>query len=89
MNHLVFAIPEVVGGHDSDYSYVIELQENLRHTFAFARENLDAAARVKKNIYDRKATAKEYNVGDKVYYLRFANMKKKRKSFLLVGAVHI
>ena len=81
-HHLVFAYPEAAGGHDSEYSYVIELQENLRHTFAFVRENLEAAAKVNKNIYDRRATTKEYNIGDKVFYFKFANMKKKRKKFL-------
>ena len=81
-HHLVFAYPEAAGGHSSEYSYVIELQENLRHTFAFVRENLESAAKVNKNIYDRRATAKEYNIGDKVFYFQFANMKKKRKKFL-------
>lgn len=40
-------------------------------------ENLERAAKLNKNIYGRKATAKKCNViGDKVFYFGFASIKK-------------
>ena len=85
-HHLVFAYPEAAGGYDSEYTYVSELQENLRHTFSFVRENIGTSARVNKNFYDRKASHREYEVGDRVYYYKFSTSKKKRKKFLTYWA---
>ena len=83
LHHLVFNFPMTGGGYETQFSYVSELQENLRDIFAFVRENLGQAARINTNLYERKATNKEYEVEDKVYYFQFNNKSKRKKKFLV------
>lgn len=84
-HHLVFSYPEAAGGYDSQYTYVTELQENLKYTYVLVRDSLGQSARINKNFYDKKATRNEYEVGDKVYYFTFCKIRSKVNNSLHIG----
>ncbi|KAL1258525.1 hypothetical protein QQF64_009102 [Cirrhinus molitorella] len=54
------------------HQYLEELQRHLRTTFAFAQQQLQKSAEGRKAYYDQKASREELDVGDKVWYYRFA-----------------
>ena len=64
------------------HQYVTDMRDHLRVTFAWAQENLETSARGAKAYYDRKTSHREYSVGDKVLYFRFANPVGQSKKFL-------
>ncbi len=50
------------------HQYLEELHQYLRTTFAFAQQQLQQSAEVRKAYYDQKASHHELNVGGKVWY---------------------
>ncbi len=64
------------------HQYVADLRDHLRATFAWAQENLEASAKGAKAYYDRTAAHREYQIGDKVFYFRFAQPVGISKKFL-------
>ena len=54
------------------HEYIEALRDHLRYAFAFAHKNLQATAIGQKTYYDQKASNKEFQVGDKVWYYIFA-----------------
>ncbi len=54
------------------HQYVTDLHDHLRTTFECTQKNLEASVKGSKAYYDRKASHREYQVGDKVLYFRFA-----------------
>ena len=59
--------PEVSG--DSYDDYVSDLQEKMQTNYALAREHLGSAAEKRKRTYDVRVRAREFKVGDWVWYL--------------------
>ncbi|KAF0021998.1 hypothetical protein F2P81_025749 [Scophthalmus maximus] len=71
--HLLYRPEDVsVATTYTAHQYVTDLHDHLRVTFAWAQENLEASVKGSKPYYDRKASNHEYQVGDKVFYFRFA-----------------
>ena len=64
------------------HQYVADLQRHLQSTFAWAQENLEASVKGQKAYYDRKASPREYQVGDKVLYFNFTKPTGISKKFL-------
>ncbi|RXN16048.1 Retrovirus-related Pol poly from transposon opus [Labeo rohita] len=54
------------------HQYLEELRRHLRSTFAFAQQRLQKSAEGQKAYYDRKASHAELDVGDKVWYYKYA-----------------
>ncbi|KAL1270904.1 hypothetical protein QQF64_029920 [Cirrhinus molitorella] len=54
------------------HQYLNELHQHLRTTFAFAQQRLQKSAEGQKAYYDRKASHQELEVGDKIWYYRYA-----------------
>ncbi len=54
------------------HQYVTDLHDHLRTTFECTQKNLEASVKGSKAYYDRKASHREYQVGDKVLYFRYA-----------------
>lgn len=64
------------------HQYVSDLQRHLQTTFAWAQEHLEKSAKGQKAYYDRKATSREYEIGDKVLYFNFTKPVGVSKKFL-------
>uniref|UniRef100_A0A1A8CCG2 Gypsy retrotransposon integrase-like protein 1 n=1 Tax=Nothobranchius kadleci TaxID=1051664 RepID=A0A1A8CCG2_NOTKA len=64
------------------HQYVADLKTHLRATFAHAQKKLETNVEGAKAYYDQKTTSREYEVGDKVFYFRFAQPARKAKKFL-------
>ncbi|KAL2076478.1 hypothetical protein ACEWY4_027942 [Coilia grayii] len=64
------------------HQYVGDLQRHLRSTFAWAQQNLEASAKARKAYYDRKASHREYQIGDKVLYFNFTKPVGVSRKFL-------
>ena len=70
--HLLYHPEEVsVATAYTAAQYVADLRAHLRATFAWAQTNLEASAKGTKAYYDRKASQREYEVGDRVFYFIF------------------
>ncbi|KAL1264168.1 hypothetical protein QQF64_004523 [Cirrhinus molitorella] len=54
------------------HQYLEELQRHLRTAFAFAQQQLQKSAEGRKAYYDQRASREELDVGDKIWYYRFA-----------------
>ncbi|KAL7395391.1 hypothetical protein ABVT39_015645 [Epinephelus coioides] len=63
-------------------SYIGGQKEHLRATFALAQKNLEASVKGAKAYYDRSASHRDYQIGDKVFYFRFAKPAGISKKFL-------
>ncbi|KAL1258980.1 hypothetical protein QQF64_009557 [Cirrhinus molitorella] len=61
------------------HQYLNELHQHLRTTFAFAQQRLQKSAEGQKTYYDWKASHKELEVGDKIWYYR--HLKQPRNGF--------
>ena len=81
--HLLYRPEDVsVATAYTAHQYVTDLRNHLRATFAWAQENLEANARGSKAYHDRKASHREYEVGDRVFYFRFTKPVGISKKFL-------
>lgn len=81
--HLLYRPEDVsVATAYTAHQYVTDLREHLQTTFAWAQENLEASVKGSKAYYDRKASHREYQVGDKVFFFKFATPVGISKKFL-------
>ncbi len=58
------------------HQYLEKLHQHLRTTFAFAQQQLQRSAGGRKGYYVQKASHKEVNVRDKVWYYNFAQPRQ-------------
>ncbi|XP_076852167.1 protein NYNRIN-like [Brachyhypopomus gauderio] len=81
--HLLYR-PEdlnIVGAYTA-HQYVADLRTHLQDTFSWAQENLEASAKGQKAYHDKKATDRQYQIGDKVLYFNFSKPTNTPKKFL-------
>ena len=76
---------------DSVSEFVADQQERFRSAYQVARDHLRAAAQKRKAYYDATVRAKQFSVGDKVWYFYPRKyVKRSRKwSFMYVGPYEI
>lgn len=71
--HLLYQAEDVsVVTAYTSHQYVADLREHLQATFAWAQGHLEASVEGAKAYYDKKTSHREYEVGDKVMYFKFA-----------------
>jgi len=54
--------------YETPHAYLEELQENMKYTYAVARQKLKVCAERRKKYYDLRVKPKQFAVGDWVYY---------------------
>lgn len=69
-------LKKYVGSNGKDWNVKLPLV-----LMAWAQVNLEASARGRKACYDRKTSNREYEVGDKVFYFKFAKPVGTSKKF--------
>ncbi|KAM3619981.1 uncharacterized protein V6R79_016682 [Siganus canaliculatus] len=81
--HLLFHPEDVsVATAYTAHQYVSDLRKHLQAMFGWAQENLEASVEGAKTYYDRKASHREYQIGDRVFYFRYNNPVGISKKFL-------
>lgn len=81
--HLLYRPEDVsVATAYTTHQYIADLHAHLQSTFAWAQQNLEASAKGQKAYYDRKASNREYQVGDQVLYFNFTKPTGVSKKFL-------